>query len=459
VSQHRATLLAPLAFALLILAVSPAMAATVDITAGGADLVFTPSSVTINVGDTVTWTNGGGFHDVQADDGSFGNQPSSSWTFSHTFTAAGSFGFHCSIHGAPGSGMFGTVIVQGSGGGGGGGGGTPHPGTLGFTLTGFTVSESAGTATVAVQRLNGDDGAVSVQYAATAGTATAGQDFTPASGTLSWADKDSATKTFTVKIINDTLPEPNETVLLALSSPTGGAALDSAHKNATLTILDDDSGGGGPVAAPSGLQAVAASTSEIDLTWKDNSSNETSFSIERRGVGGNYAVVATVGANTTSAAVTGLDPASFSLFRVRAIGSTASSPYSAEVPVATLATPGTACVPAANVLCLNNNRFQASVDWHTSTDTGPGSTVPLASAPDSGLFYFFSSTNIEMLIKVLNACVPPFNHYWVYFAATTNVEFAVVVVDTQTGKTQSYFNGLNVSAPPVQDVNAFATCP
>ena len=85
--------------------------------------------------------------------------------------------------------------------------------------------------------------------------------------------------------------------------------------------------------------------------------------------------------------------------------------------------------------------------------------MPLPAAPQSGLFYFFDPTNIEMLIKVLNACVPPFNHYWVFFAATTNVEFAVVVADTQTGKTVAYFNPLNRSAPPVQDVNAFATCP
>ena len=85
--------------------------------------------------------------------------------------------------------------------------------------------------------------------------------------------------------------------------------------------------------------------------------------------------------------------------------------------------------------------------------------VPLPSAPDSGLFYFFAPSNIEMLIKVLNACVPPFNRYWVFFAATTNVEFGVVVTDTQNGKTRAYYNPLNRTAPPVQDVDAFATCP
>jgi plastocyanin len=450
---RRSLILSFLAVAICL--VPAARAATVNVVAGGAGLVFTPATVTINVGDTVTWTNGGGFHNVRSDDGSFGNSISGSWTLSHTYTTAGTFGFHCEAHGSAGSGMFGTVTVQG-------GGNTSHPGTLGFSLASYFVGEGNGSATIAVQRLGGDDGAVSVHYAATAGSATAGQDFTAVSGTLSWGDKDHANKTFTVPVINNTSTEPIETVLLALSSPAGGATLDAAHTSATLSIQDDDPGsGGGPVAAPTNLTATAASTSEIDLAWSDNSNNETGFSIERRAVGGTYQVVATTGTNVHTAAVTGLDPAAFSLFRVRAIGTTgitANSPYSTEAAAATLADIG-ACVPGTNALCLTGGRFKASVDWHTSTDTGPGFAIPLPAAPQSGLFYFFDPTNIEMLIKVLNACVPPFNHYWVFFAATTNVEFAVVVADTQTGKTVAYFNPLNRSAPPVQDVNAFATCP
>ena len=48
----------------------------------------------------------------------------------------------------------------------------------------------------------------------------------------------------------------------------------------------------------------------------------------------------------------------------------------------------------------------------------------------AGLFWFFNENNIEMLIKVLNACVPPFDRYWTFYAATTNVEFTVTVTDT-----------------------------
>src|SRR4051794_352781 len=210
---------AALLFLAALVAALPARGATVSVSVGGNDLAFHPAVVHVHPGDTVTWTNAGGFHNVKADDGSFGNaQSADAWTFPHTFTALGTVGYHCEVHGGPSSGMFGTVIVEDAGGGGGG-----QPGTLRFGLASFSTGEAAGTATITVQRINGDDGAVSVQYVATAGTATAGQDFTPASGTLSWGDQDSADKSFTVAIDNDTTSEPSETVLLALSSPTGGA--------------------------------------------------------------------------------------------------------------------------------------------------------------------------------------------------------------------------------------------
>ena len=65
-----------------------------------------------------------------------------------------------------------------------------------------------------------------------------------------------------------------------------------------------------------------------------------------------------------------------------------------------------------------------------------------------------------MLVKVLNACIPALgNHYWVFFAATTNVQFTLTVTDTHSGQVKTYSNALNHAASPVQDTNAFATCP
>jgi len=64
-----------------------------------------------------------------------------------------------------------------------------------------------------------------------------------------------------------------------------------------------------------------------------------------------------------------------------------------------------------------------------------------------------------MLIKMVNACVAPFNHFWLFYAATTNQEFEVLVNDTLHNQTERYFNPLSGPAPPVQDPDAFATWP
>jgi plastocyanin len=444
--------------ALLLLSAPAAQAANHTVHVGGSGLIYTPSSLTIQAGDSVTWTNDGGFHNVAADDHSFrcangcdgdggnGSPASAPWTATHTFSQAGTFGYHCEVHGP--NGMIGTIVVQAA---------PPPPatGTLRFSQSSYSASEAVGNATITVSRAGGSDGAASVSWQASPGTATAA-DFTPGSGTLTWADKDAADKTFQVHVINDTLAEPTETVRLSLSGASG-ASLDDARKSATLNILDNDGSTGGVPLAPAGLTANAVSTSEIDLSWHDVN-GEATYRIERKTLGGTYQEIGTVGANVTAFADSGLTEATAYSYRVRAENGSGRSPYSNEAVAATDAT-AAPCIPSSTVLCLNNGRFSAHVAWKTSTGGNDGTTVPLASAPDSGLFYFFSPTNIEMLIKVLNACALTPPRYWVFYAATTNVQLTVTVTDTQTGKTKVYFNPLSTTAAPVQDVNAFATCP
>jgi len=74
------------------------------------NFAFSPSSITINVGDTIIWTNyDSSSHTVTSDDGIFNSGGiSKDNTWSYTFTSAGTFGYHC----APHPGMTGTVIVQ-----------------------------------------------------------------------------------------------------------------------------------------------------------------------------------------------------------------------------------------------------------------------------------------------------------------------------------------------------------
>jgi plastocyanin len=75
---------------------------------------FSPSDLTVGVGDTVRWENQSGFHNVVADDGSFtnGSASSSLWTYEKVFSAVGEFRYYCVIHGSPGGvGMSGIIHV------------------------------------------------------------------------------------------------------------------------------------------------------------------------------------------------------------------------------------------------------------------------------------------------------------------------------------------------------------
>ena len=98
----------------------------------------------------------------------------------------------------------------------------PVPGTVRMVTSTVTVGEAAGPAVVSVERVTGSDGAVAIDYATTAGTAIAGSDYTSTSGTLNWADGDTANKTITVPVTNDTAYEADETLAVTLSNPRAG---------------------------------------------------------------------------------------------------------------------------------------------------------------------------------------------------------------------------------------------
>ena len=87
---------------------------TVDVTASSG--IFTPTDVTIDVGDTVRWTNTSGTHNVNgttvtfpSNSESFGNALGTGWVFTHVFNTAGNYDYHCDLHEA--FGMTGTVTV------------------------------------------------------------------------------------------------------------------------------------------------------------------------------------------------------------------------------------------------------------------------------------------------------------------------------------------------------------
>ncbi len=116
------------------------------------------------------------------------------------------------------------------------------------------------------------------------------------------------------------------------------------------------------------------------------------------------------------------------------------------------------CLPASlNSLCLNGARFRVEVNWQNpSGQSGLGQAVQLT--PDSGYFWFFDPGNVEMVVKVLNACSIN-NRHWVFASGLTNVRVEMRVTDTATGVMKMYTNPQGMPFQPILDTAAFATCP
>jgi hypothetical protein len=111
------------------------------------------------------------------------------------------------------------------------------------------------------------------------------------------------------------------------------------------------------------------------------------------------------------------------------------------------------CLPDGTTLCLNGGRFQVRVSWRVPTQgtSGVGQAVPLTS--DTGYFWFFSSNNIELVIKVVDGRA--FNqHFWVFYGALSDVEYTITVTDSETGAVRTYMNTQGQLAS-VADVIAF----
>jgi hypothetical protein len=78
---------------------------------------------------------------------------------------------------------------------------------------------------------------------------------------------------------------------------------------------------------------------------------------------------------------------------------------------------------------------------------------------ESGYFWFFDPGNVEVTVKVLNACALN-NRYWVFAAGMTNVRVVLTVTDTKTGTaTKTYTNPQGRVFRSILDTGAFATCP
>ena len=107
---------------------------------------------------------------------------------------------------------------------------------------------------------------------------------------------------------------------------------------------------------------------------------------------------------------------------------------------------------------LQNGRFELTATWRDAL--GQSGTARLVQAPsnDSALFYFFSADNWELMVKVLDGCAIN-GAYWVFAAASTDVEYSVTIEDLENpGMPFSFGNRLGQPAAAITHLDVFP-CP
>lgn len=119
------------------------------------------------------------------------------------------------------------------------------------------------------------------------------------------------------------------------------------------------------------------------------------------------------------------------------------------------------CVASSTTACFQNGRFEAKVTWTTVSDTSSANVMVFggqrASTEETAFFQFFSPTNFEMGLKILNACIPLFNNkYWIFISGLTDQGWSVRIRDTSTGQIQTYINTLGTLSTTFRDQSSFS---
>ena len=212
----------------------------------------------------------------------------------------------------------------------------------------------------------------------------------------------------------------------------------------------------------------SAGEDAVEVTWRGpwTDPSRGRLVIEARSPSMDWTVVGTVDPSSGEFIVSGLAPETPYTFRLRfeaprgAAGRSASvqasTEYSEEFSVTTGSYTGP-CRSGGQYLCLRSGRFELRADW-TNPDQagefGTGTAVPVDISDESGLFWFFSPGNIELVTKVLDGSRLN-GHYWMFFGALSDVEYWLTLRDTAAGGSQRTYHNPPKEICGQSDTRAF----
>lgn len=198
------------------------------------------------------------------------------------------------------------------------------------------------------------------------------------------------------------------------------------------------------------LNVAGGQRLNITLSWTDTSGDLDLFLLRPNGSSLDIVDGSTANGSAPESITTGALTAGTYYIGISAFSG--SSNYTLNVA---LVTASSGCTQDNTTACLSNGRFRVRATYDTGSQTGSGGAVRLTS--DTGYFWFFGNANVEMVVKILDAC--SFNNrFWVFAGGLTDVGVSLNITDTQSGVTKTYSNARGTAFKPIQDTDAFATC-
>lgn len=214
--------------------------------------------------------------------------------------------------------------------------GRDDSGAIAFTSANTTVAENQGDLAITVARQGSSTGAVSVSYLLSAGTATIGEDVESASGTINWADGDSAEKSIQISIIDDTDDEADESFFIDLS-PVDESNL-GAITQYNVTISDDDSNTAPIVTVPENREVNSGATISITATATDTE-NDTMTYLWQQTAGANISLSSSTSLATSFVAPTSAGEITLSFTATDSKGLASTENFTLTVVAAPIVTP------------------------------------------------------------------------------------------------------------------------